>query len=318
RRRRGHEGDHRRRATPRWLRVRQGPPGGAHVPRRQDHPDLRGHQPDPAHGDRPPDLRPLTTGSRIRSRFAPAPSGRKHIGNYRTALFSWLFARSQGGEFVLRIEDTDKERADLAEVAAIVDLLGWMGIDWDDGPVLQSERAPEHADAARRLEMSGAAYRCWCSPSEVEEMRRVARAEGRPPLYDRRCRNRTEPGEGPSVLRFAVPLEGATSFVDLVHGDITVENSNLNDLVLLRSDGSAVYLLANVVDDMADGITHILRADDLLAATPIQILIAAALDRLEPAVYGHLPVVVGPDRAKLSTRHGPVSVVDFREDGISS
>jgi len=137
-------------------------------------------------------------------------------------------------------------------------------------------------------------------------------------LYDRRCRNRTEPGEGPSVLRFAVPLEGATSFVDLVHGDITVENSNLNDLVLLRSDGSAVYLLANVVDDMADGITHILRADDLLAATPIQILIAAALDRLEPAVYGHLPVVVGPDRAKLSTRHGPVSVVDFREDGILS
>ena len=252
----------------------------------------------------------------VRARFAPAPSGRKHIGNYRTGLFSWLFARSQGGRFVLRVEDTDKNRADVAHVEGILDMLRWLGLDWDDGPFLQSDRSDLYREAALRLEESGAAYRCWCSEDEVEEMRRVARAEGRPPNYDRRCRFRTEPGTGPSVLRFAVPLEGTTTYRDLVHGEVSVENAVINDLVLVRGDGSPVYLLAVVVDDTEMEISHVIRGDDLMPSTPFQILLTRALGRAEPPEYGHLPLVVGPDRAKLSTRHGPVALEDYRDDGI--
>lgn len=252
----------------------------------------------------------------VRVRFPLAPTGRKHIGNYRTMLFNWLFSRSQGGSIVLRFEDTDRERSGREYEQGIEDMLTWLGLDWDEGPYRQSERSTLYEEAADRLEESGHAYRCWCTPDEVEEMRRRARAEKRAPVYDRRCRSREKPGEGPSVLRFAVPLEGSTSFVDMVRGEVTVEHENLNDLVLVRTDGTPVYLLAATLDDQEMGVTHVIRGEDLLPSTPIQILIGSALGRPEPAAFAHVPLIVGPDRAKLSTRHGPVAAEDYRDDGI--
>jgi len=251
------------------------------------------------------------------TRFAPSPTGFLHIGGARTALFNWLFAQHHGGVFRLRIEDTDRKRSTPEAIAAILDGLTWLGLRWDDEVVYQYARAARHAQAARRLVAEGRAYPCYCSPEELEEMRKRARAEGRTKLYDGRWRDR-DPSEAPAgvapVIRFKAPQEGETAIDDLVQGRVTVANAQLDDMVLLRADGSPTYMLSVVIDDYDMGITHVIRGDDHLTNAFRQTQLFRALG-WEPPAFAHIPLIHGPDGAKLSKRHGALGVEAYREMG---
>ncbi len=251
------------------------------------------------------------------TRFAPSPTGFLHIGGARTALFNWLFARHHGGRFLLRIEDTDRKRSTPEAVAAIFEGLKWLGLDWDGDAVFQSKRAERHAAAAHRLLDEGKAYRCYCSPEELQEMRDKARAEGRPPRYDRRWRDR-DPAEAPKgvppVIRLKAPITGETVIDDPVQGEVRFGNEQLDDMVLLRADGTPTYMLSVVVDDHDMGITHIIRGDDHLTNAARQTLLFEALDWAPPA-FAHIPLIHGPDGAKLSKRHGALGVEAYRDMG---
>jgi glutamyl-tRNA synthetase len=250
-------------------------------------------------------------------RFAPSPTGFLHIGGARTALFNWLFARHHGGSFRLRIEDTDRMRSTPEAVAAIIDGLHWLGLGWDGEIVYQSARAGRHAEVARQLLADGRAYYCWCTPAELEAMRDKARAEKRSVRYDGIWRDR-DPAEAPAgippVIRLKAPQEGATMIQDHVQGAVTVANAELDDLIILRADGSPTYNFSVVVDDHDMAITHVIRGDDHLNNAFRQTQIYRALDWPVPE-FAHLPLIHGPDGAKLSKRHGALGVDAYREQG---
>ena len=250
------------------------------------------------------------------TRFAPSPTGYLHIGGARTALFNWLFARRMGGKFVLRIEDTDRERSTEASIQTILEAMKWMGLDWDEGPYYQTRRMALYKGAAQKLLDTGWAYRCYCTPRELEEKRKKAMKEGRKPKYDGTCRNRTDtPADKPFVLRFKCPLEGAVEVDDLVKGRVRFDVRELDDLVIVRTDGSPTYNLAVVIDDAMMGITHVIRGDDHLNNTPKQILLYKALEYPLPK-FAHVPMILGQDHKRLSKRHGAVSVLAYREAGF--
>ena len=252
------------------------------------------------------------------TRFAPSPTGYLHIGGARTALFNWLYARHNNGKFLLRVEDTDRKRSTDQAVQAIFDGLTWLGLDHDDEIVMQSEGAEHHAAIAHQLLEAGKAYRCWCTPDELSEMRQVARAEGRTRLYDGRWRDR-DPSEAPvgmaSVIRFKAPLEGETIIDDMVQGPVRTANEQLDDMILLRSDGTPTYMLSVVVDDHDMGVTDAIRGDDHLtnAARQTQLFLTLGW---EPPRYAHIPLIHGTDGAKLSKRHGALAVGAYAEMGI--
>jgi glutamyl-tRNA synthetase len=251
----------------------------------------------------------------VRTRFAPSPTGYLHIGGARTALFNYLFARHQGGALVLRIEDTDRERSTAESIQAILDSLRWLNLDWDEGPFHQSERTELYREHAHRLLAAECAYRCYCTPAELEEMRRLALEQGRKPIYDRRCRRRADrPGDAPFVLRFKAPLAGETVVDDLVKGSVLFQNAEIDDLILVRSDGTPTYNFCAVVDDALMRITHIIRGEDHLANTPRQIQIYLALG-YDPPAFAHVPLILGLDRTRLSKRHGATSVTAYRDAG---
>ena len=250
-------------------------------------------------------------------RFAPSPTGFLHIGGARTALFNWLFARRHGGAFRLRIEDTDRARSTPEAVAAIIDGLKWLGLSWDDEIVYQSARAPRHSEVARQLLSAGRAYKCYCTPAELEAMRERARAERRSVRYDGTWRDR-DPSEAPPgvppVIRLKAPQEGSTTIRDRVQGDVTVANSELDDLIILRADGSPTYNLSVVVDDHDMTVTHVIRGDDHLNNAFRQTQIYRALDWPVPE-FAHVPLIHGPDGTKMSKRHGAVGVDAYRDLG---
>ena len=251
------------------------------------------------------------------TRFAPSPTGFLHIGGARTALFNWLYARGRGGKMLLRIEDTDRERSTEAAIEAILDGLSWLGLDWDGETVYQFSRAARHREAVEALLAAGHAYRCYASPEELAQMREKARAEGRAKLYDGRWRDR-EPSEAPlgikPAIRLKAPLSGETAIEDQVQGRVVWQNENLDDLVLLRSDGTPTYMLAVVVDDHDMGITHVIRGDDHLTNAARQTQIYNALGWKVPAM-AHIPLIHGPDGSKLSKRHGALGVDAYRAMG---
>jgi len=256
-----------------------------------------------------------------RVRFAPSPTGFLHVGGARTALFNWLYARHEGGVFILRIEDTDRERSQAELTEAILDGLTWLGLDWDEGPFHQADGLERHrADVARLLE-SGAAYRCFCQPERLEELRERARAEGVAAAYDRLCREvapeaaakRAAAGE-PYTVRFAMP-EGETVWDDVVGGETRFQNSDIEDFILLRTDGTPTYNMAVVSDDVAMGMTHVIRGADHISNTPKQIQIYRALGSQVPA-FCHVPLILGPDGKRLSKRHGATAVGQYSEAGI--
>jgi glutamyl-tRNA synthetase len=257
-----------------------------------------------------------------RVRFAPSPTGYLHVGGARTALFNWLFARHAGGTFILRIEDTDFERSSEDMVQGILDGMRWLGLTWDEGPFFQSQRLPLYHATAERLRESGHAYPCFCTKEELEQRRAEAVAAGRPPMYDRRCRlidpavarQRAQAGE-PCALRFAVPDGGVTGFDDAVFGRVEFANAELEDFVLLRSDGVPTYHLSVVADDLDMRLTHIIRGADHISNTPKQVLQYQALGEPLP-VFAHLPLILGPDKSRLSKRHGATSVLAYQDMGI--
>ncbi len=254
----------------------------------------------------------------IRTRFAPSPTGMLHIGSVRTALFNFLFARHHGGTFLLRIEDTDRARSTQAAVDVILDGLAWLDLEADEAVVLQSARAARHAEIAHALLAQGRAYRCYATADELREMRERAIAEGRPPRYDGRWRDR-DPSDAPAGAPFSIRLrsaqDGETVVDDLVQGEVRVANAELDDMIILRSDGSPTYLHAVVVDDHDMGITHVIRGDDHMTNTFRQAQLFVAMGWEWPR-FGHLPLIHGPDGAKLSKRHGAQSVTEFREMGV--
>jgi glutamyl-tRNA synthetase len=255
--------------------------------------------------------------SEVRVRFAPSPTGYLHIGGARTALFNWLYARGRAGRMLLRIEDTDRERSTKEAITAILDGLTWLGIEWDGDAVYQFSRAARHREVAEQLLAAGQAYRCYASQQELDEMRERARREGRAKLYDGRWRDR-DPAEAPPgvkpVIRLRAPLSGETAIEDQVQGRVVWQNENLDDLVLLRSDGTPTYMLAVVVDDHDMGVTHIIRGDDHLTNGARQTQIYNALDWQVP-VMAHIPLIHGPDGSKLSKRHGALGVDAYRAMG---
>jgi glutamyl-tRNA synthetase len=254
----------------------------------------------------------------VRTRFAPSPTGLLHIGGARTALFNFLFARHHGGQFLLRIEDTDRERSTDAATQVILQGLAWLGLTPDEPPVLQSTRAARHAEVAHALLAQGRAYRCWTTAEELREMRERAASESRPPRYDGRWRDR-DPAEAPAgvppVIRLRAPREGETVVDDLVQGTVRVANAELDDMIILRSDGTPTYLHAVVVDDHDMGITHVIRGDDHLTNTFRQVQIYEAMGWERPR-FAHIPLIHGADGAKLSKRHGAVSVLEFDTQGF--
>jgi len=252
----------------------------------------------------------------VRTRFAPSPTGALHLGSARTALFSFLFARHHGGRFVLRIEDTDRERSTAESTAAIVEGLQWLGLSWDEGPFFQTERMALYRERADMLVRAGAVYRCYCTPDELEARRKTALAEGRRPAYDRTCRDLTAPPAGRSAfaLRFRTPLDGETVVDDLVKGRVVVQHADLDDFIIVRSDGNPVYNFCVVVDDADMAISHVVRGDDLLASTPRQMLLYQALGATPPR-FAHVPQILGLDKARLSKRHGATSVLAYRDMG---
>lgn len=252
------------------------------------------------------------------TRFPPSPTGALHIGSARTALFNWLYARANDGKFVLRIEDTDRKRSTEAAVASIFDGLQWLGLDWDGEASFQTQNLSRHVEVAENLLASGAAYRCYCTPEELAEMREAAKARGDRVFYDRRWRDRSEaeaPADTPSVVRVKMPISGDTVIPDLVQGDVTVANEQLDDFILLRADGTPTYMLSVVVDDYDAGITHVIRGDDHLnnAFRQLQLYRAAGWT---PPEYAHIPLIHGADGQKLSKRHGATSVQEYRANGI--
>lgn len=251
----------------------------------------------------------------IVTRFPPSPTGYLHIGGARTALFNWLYARKNRGRFILRIEDTDVARSTEEATRAIIESLQWLGIDWDDGPYFQSRRYTIYREYVDRLLASGKAYYCRCTPEELETRRREAKAKGLKPKYDGRCRSLgLQKGPG-TVVRLKSPEIGKTVFDDLVKGPVAFDNSELDDLVLLRSDETPTYHLAVVIDDITMGVTHVIRGDDHVNNTPRQIMIYEALGEPLPH-YAHVPMILGPDRTRLSKRHGATSVLAYKEMGF--
>lgn len=248
------------------------------------------------------------------SRFAPSPTGYLHIGGARTALFSWLFARRHAGKFILRIEDTDRERSTEEALQAILDGMAWLGLDADEGPVYQTKRFDRYKEVIEQLLAEGKAYRCYCSKERLSELRESQMKAKQKPRYDGRCRELTEAQEGPFVVRFKNPKEGVVEFEDMVRGKIAVSNEELDDLIIARSDGTPTYNFTVVVDDSDMGVTHVLRGDDHINNTPRQINIFHALNKPVPR-YGHVPMIHGEDGKKLSKRHGAVSVMQYREEG---
>ena len=256
------------------------------------------------------------------TRFAPSPTGYLHIGGARTALYSWLYARRHGGRFVLRIEDTDRERSTPQAVQAIVDGMAWLGLDADAPPEYQTQRFDRYQAVIDTLLTAGEAYRCYCTKQELEAMREAQRARGEKPRYDGRCRERSQPREGvPPVIRFKNPTEGDTLIPDAVKGDIRISNGELDDLIIARSDGTPTYNFCVVVDDLDMGITHVIRGDDHVNNTPRQInifrtLVALGVGAAEAApIYAHVPMILGADGKRLSKRHGAVGVMAYREAG---
>jgi glutamyl-tRNA synthetase len=251
----------------------------------------------------------------IVTRFAPSPTGMLHIGGVRTALFSWLQARRHGGQFILRIEDTDRERSTDEAVRVILEGMAWLGLSADQGPFYQTARFDRYQEVIAQLLASGKAYRCYCTKEELEQLRAEQMARKEKPRYDGRWRDRTDsrPGVEP-VIRFKNPLDGAVVVHDLVHGDVVFQNKELDDLIIARGDGTPTYNFCVVVDDMDMGVTHVIRGDDHLNNTPRQINMFAALGAKIP-VFAHVPMILGPDGAKLSKRHGAVSVLQYEEDG---
>ena len=251
----------------------------------------------------------------LRTRFAPSPTGFLHIGGARTALFNWLLAKRHGGAFVLRIEDTDSERSTAESIDEILKAMSWLGLNTDEGPFLQTHRLDRYRAAAQQLLEAGLAYRCYCSREELAAMREEQKSRGLKPRYDGRCRRRKGPApRGTAVVRFKTPTRGAVRVRDHVRGEVVFDNSELDDLVILRSDGFPTYNFSAVVDDAEMGITHVVRGDDHLNNTPRQINIMAALD-IRPPEYAHLPMILGADGGRLSKRHGSVSVLAYQEAG---
>ncbi len=260
--------------------------------------------------------------SEIRVRFAPSPTGYLHVGGARTALYNWLFARHAGGVMVLRIEDTDVDRSKPELTTAILESLEWLGLLWDEGPIYQSQRLDRYRAMALNLEHAGRAYPCFCTPEELQAKRARAEAERRPWKYDGTCRALPESerqrlrAEGrPAAIRFQVPDSGQTTFDDLVFGRIEVDHRDLEDFVLLRSDGNPTYHLGVVADDLDLRISHVIRGADHISNTPKQILMYQALEAPIP-VFAHLPLILGPDKQRLSKRHGATSVGAYREQGV--
>ena len=252
------------------------------------------------------------------TRFAPSPTGYLHIGGARTALFNWLFAKHHGGKYLLRIEDTDRARSTEPAIAAILDGLSWLGLPWDGEVTYQFSRAARHAEVALEMLAKGHAYHCYASPQELDEMRAAQKAEGKPMRYDGRWRER-DPKEAPAgvmpVVRLKAPQTGQTVINDAVQGEVTVENAQLDDMILLRADGTPTYMLAVVVDDHDMGVTHVIRGDDHLNNAFRQLQIIRAMGWPEP-VYAHIPLIHGPDGAKLSKRHGALGVDAYRDMGF--
>jgi glutamyl-tRNA synthetase len=261
----------------------------------------------------------------VRVRFAPSPSGHLHVGGARTALFNWLFARHAGGAFVLRIEDTDRSRSTDDSIRQILEAMEWLGLDWDpEGPeddgrwrgyFRQTSRFEVYRGHAERLLAEGRAYRCYCSADELEARRQAARAAGETFRYDGRCRDVPERPGVPAALRLRIPDTGATAVADVVHGEVTFENETLDDWILVRSDGTPTYNFCVVVDDVTMKISHVIRGDDHLSNTPKQILVYDALGYPRP-VFAHVPMILGPDRSRLSKRHGATSVQAFQAEGF--
>ena len=251
----------------------------------------------------------------VRTRFAPSPTGYLHIGGLRTALFCWLYARRQGGRFILRIEDTDLERSTEAAIQQILDGMEWAGLTPDEGPFYQTKRFDRYREVIEGLLAQGLAYRCYCTKEELDALRAEQLARAEKPRYDGRWRDRTDtrPGVEP-VIRFKNPRDGEVVVEDAVHGRVVFQNAELDDLIIMRSDGSPTYNFCVVVDDMDMNVTHVIRGDDHLNNTPRQMNMLRALGR-EPPVYAHLPMILGSDGAKLSKRHGAVSVLQYRDEG---
>jgi glutamyl-tRNA synthetase len=267
---------------------------------------------------------------KVRVRFAPAPSGSLHVGNARTALFNWLFARHHGGAFILRIEDTDVTRVSEEYIGRVMEILRWLGLTWDEGsdvggpyaPYRQTERMHLYREAAEKLLFAGLAFRCYCTPEEIKERRDKARAEGKPPPRRDPCRDLTDLDRGardaegkPAVLRFKVPEEGELVFNDIVHGEVRTKFEDIEDFSLMRSNHTPLYVLAAAVDDLAMDVTHIIRGEDLISASPKQILIYKGLGARSWPHFAHLPLIVGANRQPLSKRHGETSVEWYRDHG---
>jgi len=252
----------------------------------------------------------------VRTRFAPSPTGFLHVGGARTALFCWLFARRHGGVFILRIEDTDRERSTQASVDAILDSMKWLELDYDEGPFYQTQRFDRYREYGQRLLDENKAYHCYCTPEELDAMRSEQRVKGLKPRYDGRCRARTGPppaGINP-VVRFKNPVDGNVVIEDLIKGRIIISNTELDDLIIARPDGTPTYNFTVVIDDLEMDITHVIRGDDHVNNTPRQINIFKALGA-KPPQYAHVPMILGSDGQRLSKRHGAVGVMQFREDG---
>jgi len=251
----------------------------------------------------------------IITRFPPSPTGYLHLGNARTAVFNWLYARHMQGKFVLRIEDTDRKRSTQEAIDAIFEALEWLGIDWDEGPYYQTQRLDVYNEYLQRLIDSGHAYYCTCTPEEIEDMRQKAMATGDKPRYDGTCREKGLPKTKNSVIRLKAPNTGTTVVEDVIKGNIAFQNDELDDFVLVRSDGIPTYNFAVVIDDVTMNINTVIRGDDHVMNTPKQILIYKALDAPLP-VFGHVPMVLGSDRSRFSKRHGAVSVINYRDMGF--
>jgi len=250
----------------------------------------------------------------VRVRFAPSPTGYLHIGGARTALFNWLFARKNNGSFILRIEDTDAVRSEERFTKDIIEGLKWLGLNWDEGPFFQSKRLDIYRKAAEKLLIEGKAYKCTCSQELLEAKRELALKMGKPPRYDRTCRRKSDNPAGSYAIRFKMPEDGEIVVDDLIKGKVVFKNSELEDLVLLRSDGTPTYNLCAVVDDFEMGVTHIIRGDDHLNNTPKQMHIYQALSKSSPK-FAHVPLILGQDRSRLSKRHGAVALNSYKEQG---
>jgi glutamyl-tRNA synthetase len=249
------------------------------------------------------------------TRFAPSPTGMLHVGGVRTALFSWLYARRKGGKFILRVEDTDRERSTAEAVRVILEGMDWLGLKADEGPYYQAQRLDRHREVIADMLRAGTAYRCYCTKQELDALREQQMARKEKPRYTGICRDRTEPRVGVDpVVRFRNPPDGAVVVQDLVHGPVTFQNAELDDLIIARSDGTPTYNFSVVVDDMDMGVTHVIRGDDHLNNTPRQMNMLQALGAALPA-YAHVPMILGPDGTKLSKRHGAVSVLQYEEEG---